>query len=70
MNYTNTEYLPHATITRAKALKPLTNHGIDPDLDQDYNPVTNTYDPGTSFYNELGDHSTYNLHEVLAWLGY
>ena len=43
------------TITKARALKELTMHGI--------------VDP-SDFFAEMGDHEMYNAQAVLDWLGY
>ena len=52
---TYSESAKGVTITRARAIKELRDHGCDTSSD---------------FLAEMGDHDTYDAHAVLVWLGY
>lgn len=57
-------------ITRTEAVQILANHGRSPTDPTAWFPEENQYDPTSTFDEEVGVKDTYELMEVLGWLGY
>ncbi len=57
-------------IPRAKALKILRDHCLQPETNTAWYPVSGKDAEGTSFDAEMGVKEEYRLADVMAWLGY
>lgn len=55
---TYSESAKGVTITKARALKELRDHGVTDSASV------------SDFLTDMGDHETYQAHAVLVWLGY